>query len=111
MVVRFIEANARRPALLQIINQEATSPGPRLEHLYAHYIGPVREFGAELLGRLHAGGRVRTANVDLLYFLMTHGAGGPYALPGLAQHFHAVPTDVRAHAEQVTAILFDGLLA
>lgn len=110
LVVRFIEANAQRPALLQIINQEATSPGPRLEHLFATYIDPVRQFGGDLLGRLHADGRVRTANVDLLYFLMTHGAGGPYALSGLAKHFGVEATDVHAHAEAVTEILFDGLL-
>lgn len=110
LVVRFIEANAHRPALLQIINQEATSPGPRLDHLLTQYIDPVRQFGADLLGRLHADGRVRTANVDLLYFLMTHGAGGPYALPGLAAHFGAEPENIRAHAEAVAAIIFDGLL-
>lgn len=111
LVVGFIEANAQRPALLQVINQEATSPGPRLEHLFTEYIDPVREFGAGLLARLHAEGRVRSANADLLYFLMTHGAGGPFALPGLARHFDAMPSDVHAHAEEVAAIIFDGLLA
>jgi AcrR family transcriptional regulator len=111
LVVRFIEANARRPALLQIINQEATSPGPRLDHIFSQYIEPVREFGTDLLRRLEADGKVRSANASVLYFLMTHGAGGPYALAGLAQHFGTDLSDVRAHAEEVTSIIFDGLLA
>lgn len=114
LVVRFIEANAKRPALLRIINQEATAPGPRLEHLFTQYIAPVRDFGADLLARLAADGRIRSDSVSVLYFLMTHGAGGPFTLPGLATHFGVAldPTDddaVRAHAEAVTAVIFDGL--
>ncbi len=111
MVVRFIEANATRPALLRIINQEATSPGPRLDHLFTQYIDPVRDFGTDLLSRLAADGKVRTANASLLYFLMTHGAGGPFALPGLAEHFDQNAVDVRVHAEEVASIIFDGLLS
>jgi AcrR family transcriptional regulator len=115
LVVRFIEANATRPGLLRIINQEASAPGPRLDHLFRVYIDPVREFGADLLARLLAEGRVRTDSVSLLYFLMTHGAGGPVALPGLAERFGQGfdPTDaqaVRRHAEAAAAVIFDGLL-
>lgn len=110
LVVRFIEANARRPALLRIINQEATSPGPRLDHLFSQYIEPVRDFGSELLRRLEADGKVRSANVSLLYYLMTHGACGPFTLVGLAEHFSDTGGDPRAHAEEVASIIFDGLL-
>lgn len=115
LVVGFVEANARRPALLRIINQEATADGPRLDHLFDRYIDPVRAYGADLLGRLEAAGRVRTGSVSLIYFLMTHGAGGPLALPGLAQRFgEAVDPDdaaaVHRHALAATAVIFDGLL-
>lgn len=115
MVVGFIEANARRPALLRIINQEAAADGPRLDHLFVHYIEPVRQFGAELLARLEADGRVRTGSVSLVYFLMTHGAGGPLAFPGLAERFGQGidPDDAEAvhrHAVAAAAVLFDGLL-
>ena len=115
LVVRFIEANARRPALLRIINQEATANGPRLDHLFVNYIEPVRQFGADLLARLEANGEVRTGSVGLVYFLMTHGAGGPLALPGLAQRFGEPvdPNDAEAvhrHAVEATSVIFDGLL-
>jgi TetR/AcrR family transcriptional regulator len=115
LVTVFVAANARRPALLRIINQEAVADGPRLDHLFRHYIEPVRGYGAEVLARLEAQGRVRSGSVGLVYFLMTHGAGGPVALPGLAARFgEAVdPGDeeaVQRHAEAMTAAIFDGLL-
>ncbi|HMJ77766.1 MAG TPA: TetR/AcrR family transcriptional regulator [Iamia sp.] len=115
LVTAFVAANARRPALLRIINQEAVADGPRLDHLFVRYIDPVRQYGADVLARLEAEGRVRSGSVGLVYFLMTHGAGGPVALPGLAARFgEAVdPADeeaVQRHAEAATAAIFDGLL-
>src|SRR5690242_16604427 len=56
LLVTFVAANARRPALLRIINQEAISPGPRLDHIFTNYIEPVSQFGEELLTRLEAEG-------------------------------------------------------
>lgn len=115
LVVRFVEANAARPSLLRLINQEAAAPGPRLDHLFDRYIDPVREFGEDLLARLRAEGRVRTGSVALVYFLMTHGAGGPAAFPALAGRFGAAvdpddPVAVHRHAVEVTDLLFDGLV-
>ena len=114
-VVRFIEANAARPALLRIIHREAGTPGPRLDHLFSHYIEPVRLFGEDLLGRLRAAGLIRTHSVGLVYFLMSHGAGGPLALPGLADRFGegvdpADPVAVHRHAVEAADVIFDGLV-
>lgn len=114
VVVRFVTAMGLRPALLQIIGQEAARPGPRLDYLFTRYIEPVGEMGTELLGQLGAEGKVRTSSVSLVYFLMTHGAGGAFALPGLAERFgEAVdsrdPEAVRAHAEHAVDVLFHGL--
>jgi AcrR family transcriptional regulator len=114
-IVRFVEANASRPALLRIINQEATVAGPRLDYLFDSYIDPVRELGAGLLADLRAKGRIRTDSVSLVYFLMTHGAGGPMALPALAERFGQTidPGDAEAiHRAAVEAVdvLFDGLV-
>ena len=115
LIVRFIEANALRPALLRIITQEASAPGPRLDHIFVTYIEPVARYGAEILGSLHDRGEVTDASVSLFYFLLTHGAGGPLALPSLAARFGATvdPTDpeqVRRHAEAAAELLLDGLL-
>lgn len=115
MIVRFVEANATRPSLLRILNQEACSPGPRLDYLFDRYIAPVGRYGAKLLADLHAQGRVRTDSVALVYFLMTHGAGGALAMPALAQRFgdRVDPRDaaaVRRHAEQAVDVLIEGLV-
>jgi AcrR family transcriptional regulator len=114
LVRQFIVANAKRPALLQVISREAVSPGPRLDHIFDTFIAPVRDFGDDLLRRLRAEGKVRNDSVSILYFLMTHGGGGAVALPGLAARL-GTPIDphddaaVRAHATSVTEIIFDGL--
>lgn len=116
MVVRFVEVNAAQPALLRIIQREAAAPGPRFDHLVEHYIDPVRVFGAELMARLRASGRLRTDSVALMYFFMTHGAGGPMMLPAMAARFGyevdpGDPAAVRRHAEAAVDLLFHGLLA
>ncbi len=116
MVVRFVEANAERPSLLRIINQEATTPGPRLDHLYDSYIDPVREFGARVLAELRSRGEVRSDSVMLLYFLMVHGAGGAWTLPALAARFGEpveVLDDEARHRRALEAVdvIFDGLAA
>jgi len=113
-MVRFIEANAARPALLRIINREAASPGPRFDYLYDHYIEPVRLAGDAFLVDLHERGLVTTTSVGLVYFLMTHGAGGPIAFPALAERFGdgVQPDDpeaVRRHAEEAVDVIFGGL--
>lgn len=115
LILSFIEINALHPSLLQIINQESSRPGPRLNYLFKTYIRPVRDFGATWLGRLADEGRINPVSVTLLYFLMTHGAGGLFALPALTKRLRRggadkSSTSIRAQAERAVEILFDGLL-
>ena len=115
LCVRFVEANATRPALLRVLQQEATTPGPRFEHIWTRFLDPMRLFGEELLGRLYRENKVRTMSVGIMYFLMTHGACGPMALPGLAERFGAPidPSDsvaVHRHATDVTDLMFQGFV-
>ena len=115
VITKFIEANARRPSLVRIISKEAVIAGPRFDYLFDNYIDPVRVMGSELLARLREAGRLRTDSVALLYFFMTHGAGGPVAYPALAQRFgsNVDPDDaeaVRQHAEEAVELLFGGLV-
>jgi TetR/AcrR family transcriptional regulator len=115
LIRSFIEINAWHPSLLQIINQEASQPGPRFEYLFETYIKPVRDFGEAWLIRLAEEGRIKPLSVTLLYFLMTHGAGGLFALPALTKRLDkGVPKKtkaaVREQAERAVDIMFDGLL-
>jgi len=113
-IVRFVEANASRPALLRIISQEAVHGGERFDHLFSRYIEPVQQFGDTVLTELHGDGSVRTDSTGLVYFLMTNGAGGPFTFPGLAARLGIAvdphdPAAVRAYAEHAVGVLFDGL--
>lgn len=126
IVTFFIETNARHPFLLQIINQEASRPGPRLDYLFETYIRPVRDFGARWLDDLAKAGQIAPTSVTLLYFLMTHGAGGVFALPALTSRLTGAggqgaagqdgqdgqdsEDDIRIQAEKAANVLFDGLL-
>jgi AcrR family transcriptional regulator len=114
MVVRFIEINAARPALLRIVNSEAVIDGPRLEYLFRAYIEPVRRYGSHVLSRLEARGEVSTSSAGILYFLMAGGIGGPIIFPGLADRLGvgldpADPDAVHRLAVEMVDVLFDGL--
>lgn len=115
LVARFIEIHAANPALLQIINQEASRPGPRMDYLFETFIKPVRDFGEPWLSRLAEQGRIRPTSVTLMYFMMTHGAGGLFAMPALAAQLQGGtdnkgPLSVEAQAAMAVSIIFDGIL-
>jgi AcrR family transcriptional regulator len=114
MVVRFIEINAARPALLRIVNSEAVIGGARLEYLFRAYIEPVRRYGSHVLSKLQARGEVSTSSAGILYFLMAGGVGGPIIFPGLADRLGvgldpADPDAVHRLAIEMVDVLFDGL--
>jgi AcrR family transcriptional regulator len=115
LVLSFIKINASYPSLLQIINQEASQPGPRLDYLFKFYIKPVRDFGEAWLTRLADAGHIKPISVTLLYFLMTHGAGGVFAQPALTRRLgrgarKMSKAQMAIEAETAVNILFDGLL-
>jgi TetR/AcrR family transcriptional regulator len=115
LITSFIEINALHPSLLQIINQEASQPGPRLDYLFETYIKPVRDFGEVWLTRLAEEERIRPVSVSLLYFLMTHGAGGMFALPALTKRLgkgvkHESSVSIQEQAQRAVNLFFDGLL-
>lgn len=115
LISSFIRINAQHPSLLQIINQEASQPGPRLDYLFATYIKPVRDFGDAWLTQLANQGRIKPVSVTLIYFLMTHGAGGLFALPALTRRLEKrakrkPKMSIEDQAESAVSLFFDGLL-
>lgn len=114
VLVRFVEITAASPALLQVINQEATRPGPRLDHIFDHYISPAADLVAHLLGQLERDGAVREVPRGVFHFLVANGAAGPMALTALADRFgdtaqRRSPEAVRAYAESVIDLLLAGM--
>ncbi|WP_373004155.1 TetR/AcrR family transcriptional regulator [Hyphomonas sp.] len=115
LLVRVLELGALQPALLQIINQEASHPGSRFDYLFTHFIKPADAFTKTWLDSLAAQGRIRKPSPGLLYFLINHGAGSMFAFPDLAARLNedggtAKAASVREQAEMIVGILLDGML-
>ena len=115
LLVRVLELNALNPALLQIINQEASRPGPRLDYLFTRFIKPANDFTERWLTQLAADGRITKPAPGLLYFLINHGAGSLIAFPDLATRLGQKPAkkgpaSIRKQAEAVVDLLFAGML-
>ena len=112
LMIRWLEAMASAPALVKIINQEATTRGPRLDYMFDTYIDPVTRVVGEFLEKLEAAGRVRHLDPGTWHFLLVHGAGGPLSLRALADRFGGAPTTpqaVRRYAADVVDVLLSGL--
>ena len=114
-MVHFVASNLERPALLQVINQESTAPGLRLDYLFDHFIEPVRLAGEGFLSGLYAEGLVTTTSAELVYFFMTIGAGGPAAFPAVAAKFGSTVAvgdaeAARRYAEVAVDLLLQGLV-
>jgi hypothetical protein len=59
LMIRWLEITAGSPALAKIINQEATTGGPRLDYMFDRYIWPVTKTVNRFLAQLESEGRVR----------------------------------------------------
>ncbi len=114
VLVRFIELSAASPALLRVMNAEATRPGPRLDHMYDRFIGPAATVIGTVLRRLERAGRLGTVDPATLHFLVAHGAGAPLSLTGLAAKFgmpaRSDPPAVSRYAHDVVELLLGGMV-
>lgn len=112
MMVRWLELMAASPDLIKIVNQEATTGGPRLDYIFETYIQPVTRMIMRFLRKLERQGRVRHIEPGTWHFLVMHGAGGPLSLRPLAERFGTAPTSerqVRRYAAQVVDLLLSGI--
>jgi AcrR family transcriptional regulator len=112
LMIRWLELTAAAPDLVKIINQEATTGGPRLDYMFDNYIRPVTKTVSRFLQRLESEGRVRHLDAKTWHFLMVHGAGGPLSLRPLAERFGGAPTtddDIRRYAAGVVDVLLSGI--
>lgn len=113
LMVRWLEITAASPALAKIINQEATTGGPRLDYMFDHYIWPVTRTIDGFLTDLAKEGRIREVDPGTWHFLVMHGAGGPLSLVALADRFGGAPKsddEVHQYATGVVDILLKGLI-
>jgi TetR/AcrR family transcriptional regulator len=109
LIVRFIEVNARRPELAQLINIESSIDGPRLRYLFERYIDPWLAVANRLTDELVAAGRMRALPTGTLFFLVAYGATGISAHRPLATMLGIVdpldPDVIHAHAVAVSELV------
>ena len=112
LMIRWLEVMSTSPALVKVINQEATTGGPRLDYMFDRYIQPVSQVVTTFLDDLERQGRVRHLDPGTWHFLLLHGAGGPLSLRALAERFGGAPTtaqDVSRYAADVVDVLLSGI--
>lgn len=110
ILVRYVEAMAERPALIRIINHEATHPGPRVEHLFRTYLRPAHDVADAALRLLEQQGRARRIPAATLHFLVGHGAGGLASLPELAGRFEPDGPDPVTQARDAVDLILRGIV-
>jgi TetR/AcrR family transcriptional regulator len=110
ILVRYVEATARRPALIRIINHEAARPGGRLDHVYDVYIKPAQQVADAAIRVLAEQGRVHPVSPATLHFLVGHGAGGLVSLPALAGRFPGGHGDLLAQAREAVDVVMRGIV-
>jgi TetR/AcrR family transcriptional regulator len=98
---RFVHYSAERPELLGLMNIEARLDSERLDYIYDNYVAPALAPLGRLLDHLQTERRIRPISLRALFFLIAHGAAGPFTLAPLARHFEDTdPLDPAQVAEQ-----------
>ena len=112
-VVRQVLFSAAHPQVLRIMSHEGAIDSPRVRFVVDRFVNPLRPGVERLLARLVAAGRIRPVPYATLHFLLTAGAGAPFANPVeavlLGAPAHPGPEEIRAHAEAVADVLIDGI--
>ena len=103
----FLGAAMLRPELGRLMNHEGLYPTVRPQYIVEHVMEPVIASMSELLVRPREAGRVRPVTARALFFLVTHGGEGPFALTASSGAFDSVdgPLDPQQHADDVTDLL------
>jgi len=107
----FLGAARERPELGRLMNQEGLEPTERLRYIVDSVIIPMFATTGELLGRLHAEGRIRPITARGLFFLVGHGAEAPFTLTALSEAFDPFDgtLDPECHADDMTDLIMRGI--
>jgi len=109
----YLGAALLRPELGRLMNQEGLFPTPRLQYIVERAMMPLFASVGGQLKRLLTAGRVRPVTARALFFLVAHGAEGPYTLTALSESFDALDgrLDPNQHADDMTDLIMRGIQA
>jgi TetR/AcrR family transcriptional regulator len=110
LVHTFHQANVAEPALPRILRYESIRGGERLEHVFQHYLVPVRDAVAPLVDGLVAQGRVRPIPIDVMVYAVVAMNAVNAEVPFVSLLGDTFATDPSAFARMLGDILLDGLV-
>ena len=107
----FLRAAQQQPDILQIMNTEGATAGPRISYAFKTHLGPLTSMMNVALQDSIAEGRVRKFPVRGMMYLLGHGSSAEFTLAGLANEFDELlgPMDQDEYIEQMTEFLLAGL--
>ncbi|MEL7029247.1 MAG: TetR family transcriptional regulator [Pseudomonadota bacterium] len=108
--------SSRYPACLRIALDEGGRGGPRLQHLYENYFGPINERWKNAIAHFGEGeSELNPVDDRALFFLCVFGGAAPFFARELAGYFDgdnlATRQATEKHAETVASMVVDGLRA
>jgi len=106
----FIAASAAWPQVSRIIVFDGDKNDPRGKFIAKRFVTPFFVFLADLIAGAKTEGTIPTVSDRTLFFMITHGASFPMALPILTNALPGgdinSPAALEAHAEAIIDLLF-----
>ena len=94
LIVRYVELSARFPEAFQVISQEGTRGGPRLEYILKNHVRQFLILAQQLIQSAADLGILRPVPWASLFFLVFSGAPALFSLREFANGIHARPADL-----------------
>jgi AcrR family transcriptional regulator len=109
IVHRFVRFVARRPAFMQLMNDEGKRDGPRMRWLTDTHVGPAYDLVRRRIERAHAGGLLPPIAPISLHYIVLGAAGLIFGQAAECRRISGVdPADeafADAHAEAILRVL------
>jgi AcrR family transcriptional regulator len=106
---RALDLLNRRPAVARILADESARAGPRLDYLYAHYLGPL----VDMLSRFLAESRtlaMRNVNSRIAALFVLSSASAPFTHGALASKLGLGHSSENRYTDAVVDLVLNGLM-
>jgi TetR/AcrR family transcriptional regulator len=105
----FHQANVAEPDLARVMQYEAIQGGKRLEYVFEHYVGPLRDVVAPLVQSLVEQGLVRPFPLDVMVYAVIAMTSVHAEVPLVALLGDSFESDPSGFARLLSDILLEGL--
>jgi hypothetical protein len=99
----------RRPAVVRILVDESARPGPRLDFLYASYLGPLNDILSRFLAESGVPG-IRDIDSRVAALFVLSAASAPFTHGALAEKMGLENAAPGAYTEALVDLVLGGLM-